>query len=116
MMHGPCGTSNMQSPCMVNGQCSKFYPRSYSEFTYLDEQGYPKYRRRNTSIKVTKKDIDTDNQFVIPYNAKLLKRFQAHINIEWCNQTRAIKYLFKYINKGPNHVTCRLGLNDTGNV
>ncbi|OMO53235.1 DNA helicase PIF1, ATP-dependent [Corchorus olitorius] len=68
----------------------------------MDQLGYPTYRRRDTGVVCVKNGVVLDNRFVVPHNVDLLVRYQAHINVEVCNQSRAIKYLFKYINKGPD--------------
>lgn len=49
-----------------------------------------------------------DNQhtffrWVVPYNPILLKIFKSHINVEWCKSVSSIKYILKYINKGPDY-------------
>ncbi|XP_072088255.1 uncharacterized protein [Arachis hypogaea] len=94
---------------MKDGKCSKFYPKRFVDQTSFDEDGYPIYRRRNTGVTVKINDVDIDNRFVVPYNPLLLMKYQADINLEFCNKSNVIKYLFKYVNKGLDRVTATVG-------
>jgi hypothetical protein len=104
MMHGPCGGTFTDCPCMATGRCSKWYPKKFQEKTIVDHDGYPCYRRRDTGNTIIKSNVSLDNRSVVPYNPKLLLKYRAHLNMEWCNQTTSIKYLFKYINKGYDRI------------
>ena len=46
MIHGPCGDG-----CMVEGKCSKKYPKEFQDFTHLDVDGYPIYKPADTGIQ-----------------------------------------------------------------
>ncbi|CAN6931205.1 unnamed protein product [Brassica oleracea] len=106
MMHGPCGKDRPSSPCMSNQVCSKKYPRRYTDSTTIDKSGYIIYRRRQEDPNfVLEGKTRLDNRFVIPHNIDILKKYESHINVEWCNTTNAIKYLFKYITKGVDKAT-----------
>ena len=79
MIHVPCGLLNPKSVCMENGTCKK-----KREQTNEYVNGYPAYRRRNNGRTVTVGRYVVDNRYVVPYNAHLLKKYRAHINIEAC--------------------------------
>lgn len=107
MIHGPCGTLNPNSPCMIDGKCCKRYPRALVAETITGNDGYPLYRRRSTDdngksiiIERANREIEIDNRWVVPYSPLLCKTFKAHINVEYCNSVKAIKYICKYVTKG----------------
>jgi hypothetical protein len=102
MMHGPCGENNPKCPCMKDGVCSKKFPKTFQDETSIDESGFPVYRRRDDGRFIMKNKVRLDNRHVVPYNMALLKKFQGHLNVEWCNKTHVIKYLYKYVTKGPD--------------
>ncbi|MFN7878942.1 MAG: hypothetical protein ACK5P1_02890, partial [Sphingobacteriia bacterium] len=115
MHHGPCGDVNPQASCMMEGKCSKHYPKSFSDETIWDSSmNYPVYRRRRVDNlhpwfeteyrphSTSETTTTINNSWIVPYNPFLLKKYQMHINVEMCNTAMAAKYLFKYITKGPD--------------
>ena len=100
MIHGPCGKQNPKCPCMKNNKCSKHFPKTYQDDTAVTSTGFATYKRDQATLFVIKGGCHMDNRWVVPYNILLLKKYQAHINVEWCNKTTFIKYLFKYVTKG----------------
>uniref|UniRef100_K3ZNT6 ATP-dependent DNA helicase n=1 Tax=Setaria italica TaxID=4555 RepID=K3ZNT6_SETIT len=87
MMHGPCGDDNKNSPCMKNGSCSKHFPKQFQAETTTDGIGFIMYKRHDKGRYIIKNGVKLDNRYVVPYNMFLLKKYQAHINVEFCNQT-----------------------------
>eukprot|EP00984_Skeletonema_dohrnii_P018289 scaffold8514_cov74-Skeletonema_dohrnii-CCMP3373.AAC.1 len=112
MLHGPCGDHNPTLSCMCGGFCKYNYPKDYVAVTELNEDGYPRYRRRSAEdggeafeAHRNNKKYTFTNADVIPYNKYLTQRFDCHINVEYCHSISAIKYLFGYISKGCDQAT-----------
>ncbi|GFT05677.1 ATP-dependent DNA helicase [Trichonephila clavipes] len=51
------------------------------------------------------KGNNVDNRWVVPHNPVLSRTFNAHINVEFCNSVKSIKYICKYVNKGTDQAT-----------
>lgn len=104
MIYGPCGSADLNSPCMRDGECSKRYPKPFRSEIAFDEAGqlaihYTGTERKN-GILTWKGNVQADNQWV-------LRLF--HIIYQYSRNTRHILmlrnrsdqvYLFKYVNKG----------------
>ncbi|CAL8141391.1 unnamed protein product [Orchesella dallaii] len=100
MIHTPCGSINPSSPCMIDGKCSKGFPKSFQEKTLGNIDGYPQYQRRVGRTATDSKGNKIDNSWVVPYNPYLSLKYNCHINVEICASVRSVKYLFKYVYKG----------------
>ena len=92
MLHGPCGAVNPNAPRMVDGKCSKRFPKAFQQVTEDGGDGYPLYRRRDDGRTHQKNGFTFDNRWVVPYNPHLLLLTQTHTNVEICITVMAYKY------------------------
>ena len=89
---GPCGDW-----CMIDGKCSKKFPKPFHGETKMDENGYPQYRRRDNGITYDLSNgYKVDNQWVVPYCPTLLQIFNCHMNVDIVSTILSVKYLYKY--------------------
>ncbi|KAG5525404.1 hypothetical protein RHGRI_031907 [Rhododendron griersonianum] len=105
MIHGPCGSYNANCPCMKNGVCKKKFPRKFANATTMGDDSYPVYRRRPPRPSDNGERIAIDNSWVVPYNPWLILKYNCHINVEICSSIISVKYLYKYVYKGPDRVS-----------
>ena len=130
MIHRPCGPSNPTASCMVPAKsgnqatvCSKGFPKEFAKETIVSQTSFSVYRRRSPedggfTCKIGSENRKTvvDNRFVVPYNPYLLQRFDAHINVEVVATMGCVKYLYKYLMKGPDSATLQIVATEEPNV
>ena len=115
MVHTPCGNehNNPDSPCIIDGKCSKGFPKQFRDQTTVNTDSYSNLRRRDTGKKFKvgrgASEHEVDNRWVVPYCAYLLWRYHCHINVECVASIKAIKYIYKYVYKGHDHTTMQFG-------
>ncbi len=91
---------------MEQRKCKKRYPCSFNKGTCCDVNGYPKYRHCQTRIFIDPKTQRVvDNRWIVPFNFHLATKYHMHINVEICSSISTIKYLYKYVYKGPDRAT-----------
>ncbi|VDO19376.1 unnamed protein product [Heligmosomoides polygyrus] len=85
MVHRPCGNLNPTSPCMRDGVCTKRFPRTFAVRRLL-----------MWMVILSTEGVMTD------YPIAPTCIFEAHINVKICVLIHVVKYLFKYVYKGPD--------------
>jgi hypothetical protein len=78
----------------------------------MGKDSYLIYRSRDDEQVVEVKNSKVDNRWVIPFNPSLLMLYNCHINVEICSSIKAVKYLYKYIYKGPDGASYSIDQSD----
>lgn len=109
MIHGPCGDINPNAPCMLSStnECTKKYPKKFSQKTNTDINGNTVYRRLE-GVPVRFGHRLADNRYVIPYNKSLTRRYNCYINVESCESDNVLKLMFRNICSGNDYASMEL--------
>ena len=94
--------------CIQGGKCKYGFPQVFQETSHYNENSYPTYRRRDTGSYLTKRNEEVTNQNVLPTNPFLSLMLNCHIYVEICSSFKSIKYIHKYIHKGPDMAQIKL--------
>jgi hypothetical protein len=78
------------------------------------KDSYLVYRRRDDRQLVEVRIAKLDNRSVVPFNPSLLMLYKCHITVEICSSIKAVKYLYKYIYKGPDRASYSVDKSDSG--
>jgi len=119
MIHGPCvsssGAPDLQQKCRLDDPqtCGVHFPREFRDESIYDATANrPVYRRRSPAnggetAEITKKGTTytIDNGWVVPYSPFLMLKFDCHLNVEAVAGDMKVKYLFKYVHKGPDRAS-----------
>ena len=91
--------SDADNGCLnEKGHCKRGYQlNEVRAKSIFDEKGYPIYARPSSN------DLR-----VVPHNREILLDWQGHANVEFCADSYAVLYLYKYLFKGNRKVTMQL--------
>jgi helitron helicase-like protein len=72
MVHGPCGTTKPDAPCMKDSKCTKEYPKKFHMETIMNHDGYLIYARPDNGHAYEVCHFMADNRWIISYNPHIL--------------------------------------------
>ena len=108
MLYDPCGVDNPQAKCMVNRKYSKCFPKEYRKRTDWAKDSYLLYARPDNGLVFERNGARFSNQYMVPYCPQLLLLFDCYLNVEISAGLGTVKYLSKYIYKGPDRATMEI--------
>jgi hypothetical protein len=109
MVHSPCGVHNSTAPCIINGACSKGFPKPLRVETSITKDSYACTRRHNTGHTHRVRDNNVDNRWVVCHSPNLIWKYRCHINVESIASVKAVKYIYEYVYKGHDRTTMQFG-------
>ena len=109
MIHTPCGNQNPGAPCMVNGSCSKSFPKPFRAETTITEDSYAHTRHYDTGQFLEVLGNQVNNQWVDCHSSYLIWKYRCHINVKSIASVKAVKYIYKYVYKGHDHTPMEFG-------
>jgi hypothetical protein len=70
--------------------CERRFPKQMSRETTIIPDGYPLYRRRGRFTATLPSGRMVADQWVVPHNVYLLKKYRCHCNVEVCAHFRSV--------------------------
>jgi hypothetical protein len=95
MVHGLCGNTNPNAPCMKDEKCCKGFSKPFCDQTTISYTV-----THHCNIGQTYEVNGKHNRWIVPYSCYLIWTYRCHINVECIASIKAIKYIYKYIYKG----------------
>ncbi|PIA60437.1 hypothetical protein AQUCO_00300146v1 [Aquilegia coerulea] len=102
------------SVCLyVQRHLQEVFSKTFSSATVQGNDSYAIYKKpKNGRSFINSRGIQVYNSWIVPYNAWLLRKYNCHINVEICSTIKCVKYLCKYVYKGPNRVSMEVRSTD----
>lgn len=93
-----------EATCMRGGKCSKGVPHPFVDDTLYNGRNGPVYRRRIDGRTSIYRGAVIDNIWIVLYTALW---YRNHVNFETCVCLSSIKYIHKYVRKGPDYISAK---------